>query len=305
MNDVKKGKGAVTKEIFEAALVKKIQGVFRPDDDVLGRLVNRIQGGKRAEISILFKNGDLSFGFGNRQEKHIDIDIDNIPVNDMFPIFIPPKEIISSISNFASLYDDYHIDIEETYYDLARLLDKPLKKGPNTAEQKQVMSSFETILNGNVIQENKKFYLKIKGEGNFEMGLVSEGYRKLSTIIYLILSGSISKNTVLFWDEPEINMNPKMIKPVVEAVTALAKMGVQVFVATHDYFVQQCFNLIASYPKANTAKLEILFISLYREIGESGKPEIKHQSNNSLSDLPKNSIMEEFDALYDREQELI
>ena len=49
------------------------------------------------------------------------------------------------------------------------------------------------------------------------MGLVSEGYRKLATIMYLILSGSLSKNAILFWDEPETNMNPKMIQPMTEA----------------------------------------------------------------------------------------
>lgn len=52
----------------------------------------------------------------------------------------------------------------------------------------------------------------------------------------IILSGSLSKNSVLFWDEPETNLNPKMIKPVVDAVIELAKTGVQVFVTTHDYF---------------------------------------------------------------------
>ena len=69
------------------------------------------------------------------------------------------------------------------------------------------------------------------------MGLVSEGYRKLATIIYLITSGSLDKNSVLFWDEPETNMNPRMIKYIVEAVAELAKMGVQVFITTHDYFL--------------------------------------------------------------------
>ena len=118
------------------------------------------------------------------------------------PIFIPPKEIISSTSNFTSLYDDYHIAIDETYYDLARLLMRPLKKGPNTAEQNSVLTEFAKIMNGSVFQKDNKFYLKVKGSGEFEMGLVSEGYRKLSTLIYLILSGSLNKNAILFWDEP-------------------------------------------------------------------------------------------------------
>ncbi len=64
-------------------------------------------------------------------------------------------------------------------------------------------------MKGQIVQKNKKFYFKIKGEGEFEMGLLSDGYRKLSMIIYMILSGSLNKDTILFWDEPETNMNPK------------------------------------------------------------------------------------------------
>ncbi len=41
------------------------------------------------------------------------------------------------------------------------------------------------------------------------MGLVSEGYRKMATIMYLILSGSLTKDSILFWDEPETNMNQR------------------------------------------------------------------------------------------------
>ena len=98
--------------------------------------------------------------------------------------------MISTVEHFVSLYDEYHIDFEEMYYDLAKLLDRPLSKGPNTTEQNQVLSNLEDIMKGQIVQKNKKFYFKIKGEGEFEMGLLSDGYRKLSMIIYMILSCS-------------------------------------------------------------------------------------------------------------------
>lgn len=180
-------------------------------------------------------------------------------------MYIPPKEIISATENFGSLYSDYHIAFEETYYDLTRLLERPLRKGANTNEQKRVMQSFEEIVNGRIVQRDKKFYLRVAGSDEFEMGLVSEGYRKIATIMYLILSGSLSKNAVLFWDEPETNMNPKMIRPLVDAIIELAKMGVQVFVTTHDYFVQQCFNMAAMYPslpKKGENAIKYNFLSL-------------------------------------------
>ena len=295
-------KGNITKEKLESMLVNKLQGVFRPDRDVIGRLVNRKQGSNRADIVVNFDNAyDLKFGFGNRQEKHIEI-INNefIDLDKMTPVYIPPKEIISSTENFGSLYDDYHISFEETYYDLTRLLERPLKKGANRAEQNAVTKSFGKIVNASIIQKDRKFYLRVKGQGEFEMGLVSEGYRKLSTIMYLILSGSLSENSILFWDEPETNMNPKMIRPIVEAIIELAKMGVQIFITTHDYFIQQCFNMAATYNNMANNHLKYNFISLYHT--EDG---INGETVHDLSELNHNAIMEEFDDLYDREQEML
>ena len=134
------------------------------------------------------------------------------------------------------------------------------------------------------------------------MGLLSDGYRKLSMLVYLILSGSLNKNTILFWDEPETNMNPKMVRPVVQALAALAKMGVQVFVTTHDYFVQQEFNMLAVYPELNPQKLDIKFMSLYRD---EQKGKLEYEMENNASELENNAIMKEFDAMYDREQRII
>lgn len=155
-------------------------------------------------------------------------------------------------------------------------------------------------VNGSIIQKDRNFYLKVKGSGEFEMGLVSEGYRKLATIMYLILSGSLTKDTVLFWDEPETNMNPKMIKPMVDAIIELARMGVQVFVTTHDYFIQQCFDMAKQYNTAGSKKMGCEFISLYHEDNK-----VKCETADKLQDLSHNAIMEEFYALYDREQELL
>ena len=295
-------KGEMTKEKLDNALVSKMQGVFRPDKDVIGRLVNRKQGSSKAEITVSFDSSSpISIGFNTGHKKHIEINSEQLPaVGSTSAVYIPPKEIISSTENFVSLYDDYHIAFEETYYDLARLLERPLKKGANTAEQNAVLRSFEKIVEGSIIQKDKVFYLKVKGAGEFEMGLVSEGYRKLTTIMYLILSGSLSKNSILFWDEPETNMNPKMIQPMVDAIVELANLGVQVFVTTHDYFIQQCFSMASKYKQGTKKPIRYNFISLYRT--ESG---IELESSDSLSGLMHNAVMEEFDDLYDREQRLL
>lgn len=292
------------KERAEEMIVDKFLGNFRPDEMKLGRLVTRKQGSNRAEVGLYLENQrEILIRFGNRQERHADIRMEmKQPFQAFTPIYIPPKEMISSTEHFRSLYEEYHIDFEEMYYDLTRLLDRPLKRGKNTTEQNNVLSSFERVIQGNIIQRDKKFYLKVKGEGEFEMGLLSEGYRKLATIIYLITSGSLGKNSILFWDEPETNMNPIMIKTLTEAMIELAKMGVQIFITTHDYFLQQCFNFPAVYPKVNGGELDIKFISLYKSEAEG---QLKFEASGKLSGLEHNAIMEEFDNIYDREQQLI
>lgn len=303
INEANKSKNDLNKEQNEEILVSKLQGVFRPDDDKIGRLVTRKQGMNRSEVSVnINDNSKFEFGFSTNQEKHLDMS-HNLRgfVKAVEPIYLPPKEIISATENFTSLYKEYHIAFEETYYDLALLLDKPLKRGANTTEQNKILESFNEIVNGSIMQRGKKFYLKVEGQGEFEMGLVSEGFRKLTTIIYLILSGSLSKNSVLFWDEPESNMNPKMIEPIVKALVVLANMGVQIFVTTHDYFVQQSFALISEYlpSKVVDKNIDVKFISLFKQDGN-----ILAESQSELANLSHNAIMEEFDNLYDREQRL-
>lgn len=300
----KGNKEAINKEMEEQLFVNKLQGVFRPDGMKIGRLVSRKQGSNRTDFEVLLdKNQKITMGFGNRQENHADIKIDASKFSGMYDvIYIPTKEMISTTEHFASLYEEYHIDFEEMYYDLAKLLDRPLSKEPNTNEQNGVLKSFEEIMKGQIVQRDKKFYLKVRGEGEFEMGLLSDGYRKLAMIVYLILSGSMNKNTILFWDEPETNMNPKTIRPIVQALVALAKMGVQIFVTTHDYFVQQEFNMLTVYPELNPERLDIRFMSLYRD-GEMN--DVKYELEKTASDLKHNAIMQEFDAMCDREQEFI
>lgn len=295
---------SMTKEMEEKLYVDKLQGVFRPDGMRIGRLVSRGQGSTRTDCAVILdENRKISIGFGNRQENHADIRTGQASLQPKFDVvYIPTKEMISTTEHFAALYEDYHIDFEEMYYDLAKLLDRPLAKGTGTEEQKEILKSFEEIMKGQIIQRDKKFYLRIKGEGEFEMGLLSDGYRKLSMIVHLILSGSLNKDTILFWDEPETNMNPKMIRPLVQAIAALAKMGVQIFVTTHDYFVQQEFNLYTIYPELNADLLDIRFMSLYKDEGEN---KICCEMKQSASELENNAIMQEFDAIYDREQRII
>ena len=215
--------------------------------------------------------------------------------------------MISSTENFASLYTDYHISFDETYYDLCLLLDRPRKKTLSPKMEK-VAQDMEALIGGKVRQKGKVFYLDMDGVGELRMSLVSEGYRKLATLLNLVSTGSLSDGAILFWDEPETNMNPRMVEPLVKAILALADAGVQVFVTTHDYFVQQYFGLAAEYGErfqAGTGNLEYRFLSLNKARAADGAETVTLESASRLEDLERNAVKEEFDAVYDREQGLI
>ena len=86
------------------------------------------------------------------------------------------------------------------------------------------MEILQNAIAGDVIERNEEFFLK-NDQGELEFSLLAEGFRKLGLLYKLIQNGTLLNGSVLFWDEPETNMNPKMIQPMVDAIVELANLG--------------------------------------------------------------------------------
>ena len=97
----------LTKEMEEQYFVKKMQGVFRPDEMKLGRLVSRKRGNKRTDFSVdLDKKQKVSAGFSRGQANHADINIIKSKSAEKYEaIYIPTKEMISTVEHFVTLYE--------------------------------------------------------------------------------------------------------------------------------------------------------------------------------------------------------
>jgi hypothetical protein len=107
-------------------------------------------------------------------------------------------------------------------------------------------------------RKNEEFFLK-SAQGELEFTLLAEGIRKLGLLWVLIQNGTLLDGTVLLWDEPETNLNPRLMQTVVQILIELQRMGVQIFVTTHNYTVLKEFDLqLQSEDKA-------LFHSLFRD----------------------------------------
>jgi hypothetical protein len=102
----------------------------------------------------------------------------------------------------------------------------------------------------------------------------------------------------LFWDEPEVNLNPQLIVKLVHIFKQLVSLGIQIFIATHDYLLSHELSLLAEYPFNEDIKIN--FFALHKPDISKG---VQVETGKTLAEIANNPILEEFAAHYDREAE--
>ena len=204
--------------------------------------------------------------------------------------YIPAKDMLANAPGFLSLYAAREIHFEEVYRDVLQRAYLPPLREPVDDVHRQMQDHLECIIRGQVTVQGEEFFLSNE-QGEVEFTLLAEGWRKLGLLWLLIRNGTLQNGSVLFWDEPETNLNPKMFKVVINVLLELQRAGVQVFFATHDYVILKELDL------QMTEEDAVAFHSLYRD--ESG--EIACRTTGRYLDIHPNAIDEAFDDLYDRQ----
>ena len=285
------------------SFAEKLVRVFLPSEGAIGRLVKRQKGSSKGTIQVYRSEPKmkgplhLTAAFSNHTKTSARATITSglLWSPDDQPIecaYIPVKEMLAHGPGFLSLYAECAIHFEEVYADILHRAYRPPPRGPADPLRKRLLAKLEKALEGKVTHRNEEFFLRNK-QGNFEFTLLAEGMRKLGLLWLLIQNGSLPKGSVLFWDEPETNLNPKLIGPVIDVVLELQRAGMQIFLATHDYVVLEELDL----QKKDSD--EVAFHALYRE--ETG--DIACNTTDSYLDIHPNTIAEAFTDLYDREIE--
>lgn len=283
---------------LQTTLPQKLIGIFRPDDDALNRLVYRRVGQASAKVQILTDLGGIAFKVTGKGNFTLVSDSLQKPAGC---IFIPSREALAMFEGFVAAYQNRELSFDETYYDLCVALQAAPLRGPRAAMANKLAKPLEASLGGSVHDDKGRFYV-YNADGVIEAHLLSEGFRKIASLVRLIQNGSLTSNGLLFWDEPEANLNPKLVTKIAEALRRLAAAGVQVFVSTHDYLLSNELSLAAEYPEQQSAELRcsLKFFALSR-MPEQG---VTIESGDTLSQLKENPILEEFAAHYDRETQL-
>jgi len=217
-------------------IAKNLVDIFKTEK--LGNLVNFSQ--KEAKVKVDFNSYKIGFKFSSNSRKEVVKYSEEFDFEAIFKksVFIPTKEILSFFKGFRILYEDQYLEFDKTYYELARILERPLLK---ISDLKFIIDECEKILDGKIEIIDGKFYL-LQDNKKVEINLIAEGLRKIGMLSYLIANNSLNSNSILFWDEPESNMHPKLIDDIVQFFVILANRGMQIFISTHSPYIIESFN---------------------------------------------------------------
>ena len=275
----------------------KLRNVFNPYEGRIGRLARRVDVSSKVSIVVeTTDNAILSATFSNHTDRAEKVSVtgeDAWGRNSITGVFIPVKEMLAHAPGFRALYAKREIAFEEVYPDLVDLAFLPKLKGPTDNPRKRLLVELQKAIEGKVVVKGEHFFLQ-NNQGDLEFSLLAEGIRKLALIWLLIQNGTLQNGSVLFWDEPEAHLNPARLGDVVGIILELQRLGVQVFLSTHNYVLLKEFDLM----KKDGDKVS--YISLYRETNGSG---VTASTSDNYDGIEPNAISDTFGSLYDREIE--
>lgn len=285
----------MTKSTLEKAYAEKLVKVIRPER--LGNLVNRSRLNERCSIAVHFDKEvcDSRIGFATKSQSQVEVAHAPKKAITGVPVFFPTRELVTMFPWFLPLYENYHLEFEETWRDTIMLLGNPALKQSKGDAVAKILAPLEAAMGGAVWVDplSGRCKLFVNGKTPVEMPLVAEGLRKLAMLALLISSGTLLKQGYLFWDEPETNLNPKLIKTLAASIVAVAQSGVQVFLATHSLFLlRELEMLLGSKPFANVP-------SRWFALADTGNGPVLEQSSR-VADIQTLVMLDEELAQADR-----
>lgn len=274
------------------AFVDKLVRVFLPSGRAVGRLVKRQQGNNAGTLAVHRADGRvLKARFSGPQSAQSEVTgAARWSDPNLKSAYIPVKEMLSNAPGFRSPYATRAIHFEEIYADILNRAYRPVLRGPMDAPRRELVRLLRAGMQGTVVKENEEFFLKSE-QGNLEFTLLAEGTRKLALLWLLIQNGTLPNGSVLFWDEPETNLNPRLFGTIISVLLELQRQGVQIFLATHDYVILEELDLQAG------DNDRVRFHSLYRKKDDG---EIAGSSVDNYLAIAPNAIADTFNDLYDR-----
>ncbi len=282
---------------------------FQPIGNKLWKLRKNKANGKTEIKSKFIFGKSIEFDFNINSQKV------NILSNQQYerysysPIFIPTKEILSFLNAFTDKQNSEQVIksfFDDTYIDLFKnLIKKSSKNDKTNPKYASIIQKIVDVTGGKFNFINNKFYFepgniidnifKPEKECEISNNMMAEGFRKIGTLQHLLENSSLFPGTSgpLLWDEPESNMNPKLMKALVEILIELSRNGQQIILSTHDYVLLKWFDLLSDIDKDDHIMFHILT--------KDSKNRIAIESTDKYDNISNNTISQTYSDLYDEE----
>ncbi|KHD06641.1 hypothetical protein PN36_26600 [Candidatus Thiomargarita nelsonii] len=284
-------KKSVASPQFAMNLAKKLQWVFLPQKMELGHLVSL--GTNRLKVNMQIQGKELQFEFGKKTKSQIK-KLSFSSEHKVKAIFLPPKEILSIFDAIVATREDKEIPaFDDTYLDLVRDFRQPATSG-QLQHQAIWHSLSEATGESEIVVEKDGSIWFVRGSEKYNVHQIAEGIRKIAILHRLMHNEMLNEHSVLFVDEPEVNLHPKAMVLLADFLYQLSESGIQVYLSTHSYFVLKRLEQLA-----RRHDKDFLLIALRRLDAQSVA------SFHRLKEgLPDNPIVEQSVALYQEDVEL-
>ncbi len=270
-------------------LIDKLYWTFQ--EDKVGDLVSKGASGP-LRFGMVFDDRAFRYEFGRATAKQITSIENHVEPRPDDSVFLPAKEVLSLHQVILSSRErDKVFGFDDTYYDLARMLQQPRTRGRNYKEFAESRRRLEAMFEGRVAYDARSREWVFKtGNQRFSMGVTAEGVKKIGILDTLLGNRTLTPRSIVFFDEPESAMHPRAISDLLDIVATLSRAGIQFFLASHSYFVVKKLYLVA---QENALSIPVL------SLGRDGAIRA-----NLRDGMPDNPIIDESIRLYEEEVEM-
>ncbi len=242
------GRGNDNREFYEV-LSDKLYWTFQVEP--LGDLVRKGEGNRLSLDLEMDNNSKIKFDFGRDTKKQVKPTCNSLPKRDDNSIFLPPKEVLS-LSNviLKSTVQERTFGFDATYADLVLALQNSPQRGRNYESFSRSRKMLEEMFQGKVVFEEGQWLYK-QGNTRFSIHGTAEGIKKIAILDTLLGNRYLTPGSVIFIDEPESALHPTAIVKLLDILGLLANQGIQIFMATHSYYVVKKMGLMAKQMNAS------------------------------------------------------
>lgn len=315
-------------ENSDQRLAQKLCRLYLPLSEKVGGL-RRSGSRRKAMLSANFDSGwDITAIF-RRADAEVSI-TSNGRATPAEALFIPTKEVLSLARGLNSGQADeqtINLIFDDSYIDLAKLLFKKVEWNLSKRIQEDprlssivpritnLIGGRYTLQKGHIcfqagqyeeragqsvedeetsaqVFKNSKIQFNPSGSTLISSTMTAEGFRKIGMLQRLLSNGSLNPGTTgsLLWDEPESNLNPKLMRDLVQALLELARNGQQIILATHDYVLLKWFDLLMDKGKGDQVRFHVL--SRDTDTGQ-----VRRDSMDDYRAIEPNAIADTFNEL--------